>query len=142
MTFLFFKYSSAIHFCPRVAVLFLGLGGLIVGGTKYSIMDNEKKQNEIAADLVQQYEKLPQMGDPKISSLHRLVSTTQNFLEAPLRLSLFSDFQCPACKKLSDMVPKIAKRYAGKINVQYFFCLLYTSPSPRDQRGSRMPSSA
>ena len=22
------------------------------------------------------------------------------------------------------------------------FCLLYTSPSPRDQRGSRMPSSA
>ena len=24
----------------------------------------------------------------------------------------------------------------------YFGCLLYTSPSPRDQRGSRMPSSA
>ena len=24
----------------------------------------------------------------------------------------------------------------------YSFCLLYTSPSPRDQRGSRMPSSA
>ena len=24
----------------------------------------------------------------------------------------------------------------------YLFCLLYTSPSPRDQRGSRMPSSA
>ena len=25
---------------------------------------------------------------------------------------------------------------------QYVLCLLYTSPSPRDQRGSRMPSSA
>ena len=25
---------------------------------------------------------------------------------------------------------------------QYTYCLLYTSPSPRDQRGSRMPSSA
>ena len=25
---------------------------------------------------------------------------------------------------------------------QFKFCLLYTSPSPRDQRGSRMPSSA
>ena len=24
----------------------------------------------------------------------------------------------------------------------YIYCLLYTSPSPRDQRGSRMPSSA
>ena len=27
-------------------------------------------------------------------------------------------------------------------NRDLFFCLLYTSPSPRDQRGSRMPSSA
>ena len=26
--------------------------------------------------------------------------------------------------------------------MQLFGCLLYTSPSPRDQRGSRMPSSA
>ena len=28
------------------------------------------------------------------------------------------------------------------INVRHNGCLLYTSPSPRDQRGSRMPSSA
>ena len=26
--------------------------------------------------------------------------------------------------------------------LQFYACLLYTSPSPRDQRGSRMPSSA
>ena len=29
-----------------------------------------------------------------------------------------------------------------KIGGQCIDCLLYTSPSPRDQRGSRMPSSA
>ena len=36
---------------------------------------------------------------------------------------------------------RIAKR---RFNIVAFFsgCLLYTSPSPRDQRGSRMPSSA
>ena len=28
------------------------------------------------------------------------------------------------------------------LNVEFNICLLYTSPSPRDQRGSRMPSSA
>ena len=28
------------------------------------------------------------------------------------------------------------------ISGNYYICLLYTSPSPRDQRGSRMPSSA
>ena len=31
---------------------------------------------------------------------------------------------------------------AGKRIKQLRYCLLYTSPSPRDQRGSRMPSSA
>ena len=29
-----------------------------------------------------------------------------------------------------------------KQDERYMVCLLYTSPSPRDQRGSRMPSSA
>ena len=28
------------------------------------------------------------------------------------------------------------------VDIQFKGCLLYTSPSPRDQRGSRMPSSA
>ena len=32
----------------------------------------------------------------------------------------------------------LAEQYAGAC----YLCLLYTSPSPRDQRGSRMPSSA
>ena len=34
------------------------------------------------------------------------------------------------------------KTRAEKQGDQYVVCLLYTSPSPRDQRGSRMPSSA
>ena len=35
---------------------------------------------------------------------------------------------------------RIAKVYYSVLNPTS--CLLYTSPSPRDQRGSRMPSSA
>ena len=31
---------------------------------------------------------------------------------------------------------------AIKFMQEFYGCLLYTSPSPRDQRGSRMPSSA
>ena len=40
-----------------------------------------------------------------------------------------------------SIVPHIAKPLAGSGAV-HIICLLYTSPSPRDQRGSRMPSSA
>ena len=36
---------------------------------------------------------------------------------------------------------KVSDKFGFKINANYS-CLLYTSPSPRDQRGSRMPSSA
>ena len=31
---------------------------------------------------------------------------------------------------------------SGEVDEKEWYCLLYTSPSPRDQRGSRMPSSA
>ena len=34
------------------------------------------------------------------------------------------------------------QRLMGETNSDIKACLLYTSPSPRDQRGSRMPSSA
>ena len=34
------------------------------------------------------------------------------------------------------------RNVAGDTSVLVTSCLLYTSPSPRDQRGSRMPSSA
>ena len=37
---------------------------------------------------------------------------------------------------------KVLKITREKIKLEDSACLLYTSPSPRDQRGSRMPSSA
>ena len=37
---------------------------------------------------------------------------------------------------------KNAKSFGGSDKENSETCLLYTSPSPRDQRGSRMPSSA
>ena len=55
----------------------------------------------------------------------------------------------PATQKVLDAA--VAKAYGGSKHIEWFKvyagdeacdCLLYTSPSPRDQRGSRMPSSA
>ena len=36
----------------------------------------------------------------------------------------------------------VSKDNTDKVYDRFRNCLLYTSPSPRDQRGSRMPSSA
>ena len=44
---------------------------------------------------------------------------------------------------LSVMLLNVESRRPARLHVQeHHSCLLYTSPSPRDQRGSRMPSSA
>ena len=50
-------------------------------------------------------------------------------------------------EKIGDTIPTACRDWAATKAAYRFFsnpriCLLYTSPSPRDQRGSRMPSSA
>ena len=47
-----------------------------------------------------------------------------------------------ALKGFQVLMPKIALSSILIILGLHIGCLLYTSPSPRDQRGSRMPSSA
>ena len=48
---------------------------------------------------------------------------------------------CGPCKMLAPILDEVAAEYGDKITVAKL-CLLYTSPSPRDKRQSRMPSSA
>ena len=55
-----------------------------------------------------------------------------------------SDHERPLKKRGRKASVKIAKELIKLewIPDKLYSCLLYTSPSPRDQRGSRMPSSA
>ena len=47
-----------------------------------------------------------------------------------------------AGNKTCDEVESVIISIDTDSGIQGWGCLLYTSPSPRDQRGSRMPSSA
>ena len=48
---------------------------------------------------------------------------------------------CLLLEELSVVIPETFKAAASGLRPDYL-CLLYTSPSPRDKRQSRMPSSA
>ena len=56
----------------------------------------------------------------------------------------FEDMQwsSPEWKIKGGRLLKQSGKNTSSVSLRYFHCLLYTSPSPRDQRGSRMPSSA
>ena len=41
-----------------------------------------------------------------------------------------------------EKIKRLLKERDAVMVAHYYTCLLYTSPSPRDQRGYRMPSSA
>ena len=69
--------------------------------------------------------------------------------ETPLRFDeklvlnqwMLSLFEVNDFDKLAEHLKPLQLEGLDENNV-HKFCLLYTSPSPRDQRGSRMPSSA
>ena len=44
--------------------------------------------------------------------------------------------------RIDELIKPVFDAYTAKTGVQVKFCLLYTSPSPRDRQKSRMPSSA
>ena len=73
----------------------------------------------------------------------------RNIKRAGMLLDLDRCVGCHSCSvscKTEHDVPlggfRMRVRYLERPEDKKIACLLYTSPSPRDQRGSRMPSSA
>ena len=69
-------------------------------------------------------------------SVFKWLQETGGVAEAEMRRAFNCGIGMVLCVKLENM-PNVLSRLEDAGD-----CLLYTSPSPRDQRGSRMPSSA
>ena len=86
----------------------------------------------------------------EFSSLDKKRISENAFLEAETnrknghshRIEVLRDIRKPSDPKPANKNNIINERVLEDGTTEYQFCLLYTSPSPRDQRGSRMPSSA
>ena len=73
----------------------------------------------------------------QVENLHAVSHSKHETFSA---LQYAIDFGTISKESLKRMTKWGAKYYTHPSS--YYTCLLYTSPSPRDQRGSRMPSSA
>ena len=83
----------------------------------------------------------PSVGAPIYSIYNLIPKNTQVIIPTPIYLNFLK-----APKHLGRKIQKIPMvKRRGRLVIDFdklSFCLLYTSPSPRDQSGSRMPSSA
>lgn len=120
--FLFAKYSFA-----RWEPDYKTAGGFILAlGISSGFVFNHynkkiEKRQSINRQIVMQFFALQDLGDPVEESPYKIATSATPFSKAPIRISIFSDFQCPFCAKEAEQMNDLAKEFAGKINIQYFF---------------------
>lgn len=98
-------------------------GILLIGGFLLSqhTAGKEKSKNALNQGIVEQYNKLADLQEPATESPFKIHMSTEKFSDAPIRISVFSDFECPFCKVVAEQMPELIRRYGDKLNIQYFF---------------------
>ena len=137
--FIFSKWSELKpSFQAKPLTIFLAV--LIIPSAVVGYTVNQKKilTHEKSHQYVEQFNKLNSYGDPGFESPYKLAKATENFADAPIQVTLFSDFQCPFCQSVATQFEEIAKEFKGKINIQYMFYPLDMTCN-KDMKGSLHP---
>jgi protein-disulfide isomerase/uncharacterized membrane protein len=99
-------------------------GVLLLGGSAVMFQTTKGKEEfstKLSKNIVEQFRSLPTIGEPDIESPYKVHMATAKWEEAPIRITVFSDFQCPFCKVVAEQIPQLVRRYQKQINVQYMF---------------------
>jgi len=129
--FVFWKNSSLSSPDFKVMAVYAAAFALTFGGVNQYVSGKQQKKLIAKNGLLQAFKNLNTLGNPAVDSPYRIASASEEFSGAPLQMTIFSDFQCPACKALSDRAHNIAKKYKGKINIQYMFYPLDNNCNPK-----------
>jgi len=117
----FFKNSNIKRVDGKVLGGYI-IAALCVSGLAMAHLEHKKSNNEkLTKALIPQFDKLPDIGDPNPSNSYFYIKATENFSDAPIRITKFSDYECPGCRLMAKALEKVAKRFEGSINIQYVF---------------------
>lgn len=120
--FIYYKQSAVQPFPEVKPLIIYFIVTIIPAVLMYNYyVDKMSTQNNLSDQYVAQYDALATPGDPTVESPYKIYKSTENFSDAPLRISVFSDFECPFCKIVSDQMSELIKEFKGKINIQYMF---------------------
>lgn len=97
---------------------------LLLIGSFFFFQHTKGKQDvtsKVNTSIVTQFRALQDSGEPDMESPYKIHMATEKWMDAPIRVTVFSDFQCPFCKVVAEQIPQLIRRYQDKINVQYMF---------------------
>ncbi len=138
--FLFYKHGLP-GFQPSAKILSLYAVVIIAGSViiHFYYKSLQKEQLQIGKALIEQFQSLPAVGNPaNVTKRFWLSKSDENFDNAKIQISVFSDLQCPACQRFAEQVPMLKKRYGNKINIQYFFYPLDQACNPNMKSAMHM----
>ena len=129
----------------------LELAGGVRGGRKLkAVIPGGSSMPVLPGDIMlatnMDYDSIAKSGSMLGSGAVISMDETTDMVKALCRISRFyyseSCGQCTPCREGTGWLYRMLVRIIEGKGRPEDICLLYTSPSPRDQRGSRMPSSA
>ncbi len=96
----------------------LALLAVLGGFFSYNYHETSAKHGKSSERIIQEYKGLATLGSPDVESLFYIQKTTS----APkVTISIFSDFQCPFCKKISEQMHEISRRFKDTLQINYYF---------------------
>lgn len=128
VVFMFWRYSeNSWSIDPKIAVSWLVV--VLVGGGVFNLVSagKQEKQISVATQTVAQFNTLANYGDPEVESPYKIHVGGKSFAESAIRVTIFSDFQCPFCQRIAEQTHKLVRLYGDKISVQYMFYPLDSS---------------
>jgi protein-disulfide isomerase/uncharacterized membrane protein len=120
--FLFIKYSNAQIFPEVKFVIIYAVLTILPSLYMYNyFVGANKGQQKLNTEYINLFKGLNDLGDPREESPYKIHMSTKNFNDAPIRISVFSDFECPFCQVVSNQMKPLIDAFDGKINIQYMF---------------------
>jgi len=124
-----FKLNIRPFAAMAVVTFVLGGGVKLYANSKAAPQEtttqNTDTINTAEQEAMRHYESLPRVQIPMTSEYK--VSDHPN---APIKMKVFSDFECPACKALSVTIQMLKSHYQDKLDIEYFFFPLDMSCNP------------
>ena len=123
LAFLIFWKKSDYGFGFELKPLAIFTAVLIVPSfaAALNIQSRIASQEAQANSFIAQFNALKGYGKAPYESPYKLHMATENFEDAPIRVTIFSDFQCPFCQNVANQFDDIMEEYKDTMNVEYMF---------------------